>query len=107
LLLGGGFVAISFWVKFASHPAKNVELNAAKVSRLRRRGLIDVRAFLNEEVSALLASLFPAFIEPRSAPSPVIQLIKVREFRVIAKEFDQGGVASREQGEKVIGKLFS
>jgi hypothetical protein len=88
---GGGwgsrrFVAIRVSVELGSHPAKNVKLDTGKVSRLGCSVFIDVRAFLNEEVSAFPASLFPAFIEPRSAPSPVIELIKVGKLWVIAAE---------------------
>ena len=68
----GRFIAISVGVELGSHPAKNVELNAANVGRLRCSGLVNVRAFLNEEVSALLASLFPTFVEPRCASAPVV-----------------------------------
>ena len=49
----------------------------------------EVGALFYEEVGTFLASSFPGFVEPGSTPSPVIELIKVREFWVSAKEFEQ------------------
>ena len=63
-----------------SEPAVDVELDACEVSGLRCGVFSQVRALLGQEVSLLPASDFPAFSEPRSAPSPVIELIEVREF---------------------------
>ena len=50
--------------------------------------------------------MFPSFSEPGASTAPVIELIKVRQFWVLAEEFEQGRVAGREQGEEVVGEFF-
>jgi hypothetical protein len=73
-------------VKLGSEPTIDVELDAGDVSGFRGDVMSEIEAFFCEEVGAFLACLFPAFREPRSASAPVIELIEVREFGVIAKE---------------------
>ena len=101
------FIAVSGWVKLGSEPPVDVELDASEMSRFRRGGFSEVGALFYEEVGTFLASSFPGFVEPGSAPSPVIELIKVREFRVSAEEFEEGGITSGNEGEKVLGQFLS
>ena len=81
------FIAVSGWVKLGSEPPVDVELDASEMSSFRRGGF--------SEVGTFLASSFPGFVEPGSAPSPVIELIKVREFGVFAEEFEEGVLQQR------------
>jgi len=83
------------------------EVQAGLMSGFRRGGFSEVGALFCEEVGAFLASSFPGFVEPRSAPSSVIELIKVREFGVFAEEFEEGGITSGNEGEKVLGQFLS
>ncbi len=101
------FIAVSGWVKLGSEPPVNVELDASEMSGFRGSVFSKVGALFCEEVGAFLASSFPGFVEPGSAPSPVIELIKVREFGVFAEEFEEGGITSGNEGEKVLGQFLS
>jgi hypothetical protein len=81
----GGFITVSGRVKLGSEPPVDVELDASEMSGFRRGGFSEVGALFYEEVGAFLASSFPGLIEPRSAPSPIIELIKVRQFWVVTE----------------------
>ena len=94
-------------MKLRSEPLVDVELDASEMSGFRRGCFSEVGAPFCEEVGAFLAGGFPGLIEPWSAPSPVIELIKAWEFGVSAEEFKERGVAGTEKIEEIIGEFFS
>jgi hypothetical protein len=66
----------------------------------------EINGALNEELGLIFAGLIPGFVEPREASSPVMKGVMGRQFRVIAKEAEEGLLGSAEEFEKMLSESF-
>ena len=69
-------------------------------------GVVEVEAFIGEEMGLADAGVFPGFPEPRDAFLPVEECFKWGQVRVFAEDMRDRLVGLSEKGEKAFGERF-